>query len=81
MKAITWNILGVGGTNCLKEGREFRMELNALMGVVKAHFVLIQEHHLNKMQLTRFAKMLQKEWLCYGSKPMVKMELKVGLPY
>ena len=43
------------------------MELTASMGGVKADFVLIQEHHLKKLRLTRFEEMLRNEWLCYVS--------------
>ena len=36
------------------------------MGGMKPDFVLIQEHHLNKMRLTRFEEMLRNEWFGYG---------------
>ena len=55
------------------------MELTASMGGVKADFVLIQEHHLKKLRLTRFEEMLRNEWLCYVSEAYGENGIKGGL--
>ena len=68
--------LGSGRCRLPKRGRQFWMELNTLMGNANTDF---EEHHLNTMWLTRFAKMLWKEWLCYCSEAYGENGIKGGV--
>ena len=56
-----------GSADCPKRGKRTPNDTECINGCgVKADFVLIQEHHLNKMRLTRFEEMLRNEWFGYG---------------
>ena len=78
LNIISWNVRGLGGSNCGKVRSVFRRQLKKSL-VGRIDVLLIQEHHLNEQRIRKYGNLLPGKWRQLWVPALGVNRLKAGL--
>ena len=59
MRVVSWNVQGLGGSQCARYRGRLRQELQRCLVGVSIDVFLIQEHHLSEHRIKRYGFVLR----------------------